>query len=480
MMWSLLHIGDSPAPVVHSQVMTDLKLTSLFDHMVLKVLACPCNTDTILARQELFRMLEDSNFMRWFQNLRESIGEFSYQTNRLASVKTELEGCFVFQHVIVTYQKLLTSCTNSYNAVFLKRLSEQAKQELEFTVPCQQMISQYAQILKGFMSFTLQLRGNDYCLVPNHATLPKSIAQTIEEDARALFPEIPLSKSSFNNQIPVGIVNALTVENEHAYAQLTDLKKELEKTISWRILQLKDEITFYLKMSIFLKNAKDKGAAVCFPEISDEPVYWALDVIDPTLFTELSGSAVPNDIDFRKDKAIYWLCGTNGGGKTTYLRAVASNLLLFLAGCPVLSRDALIYPFRMVMTHFPADERFNEGGRMNEEQTRVQTILDTADSKTFVFFNETFSSTNVRKGQQLGEELMLKLKKMRCFCLFVTHLISMECNSIPVLTAMTDSENGNAPTYRIAEDIDANYHYVQKILQKYRMDKASLYRRKYD
>ena len=77
MMWSLLHIGDSPAPVVHSQVMTDLKLTSLFDHMVLKVLACPCNTDTILARQELFRMLEESNFMRWFQNLRESIGEFS-------------------------------------------------------------------------------------------------------------------------------------------------------------------------------------------------------------------------------------------------------------------------------------------------------------------------------------------------------------------------------------------------------------------
>lgn len=480
MMWSLLHIKDSPEPVVHSQVMADLKLTALFDKVVLDVLASPCDTDTILARQQLFRMLADSNCLRWFQNLHESICEFSYQTARLASVKTKLEGCFVFQQVIATYQKLLNSCTNSYNDIFLKRLFEQAKQEVLFTVPCQQMISQYSQMLKEFMSFTLQLQGNDYCLVANHAILPQSIAQTIEEDARALFPEIVFSKSSFNNQIPVCIVNALTVENKRAYSQLTDLKKELEKIISWEILRIKDEITFYLTMIDFFQKTKDKGAAVCFPKISDDPVYLAFDVIDPTLFPELSGMPVPNDIDFKKDKAIYWLCGTNGGGKTTYLRAVASNLLLFLSGCPILSRDALIYPFRMVRTHFPADEQFNEGGRMNEEQNRVQDILCTADSETFVFLNETFSSTNVRKGQQLGEELLLKLKKRGCFCLFVSHMISMECNSIPILTAMTDSENGNAPTYRIAENIDANYHYVQKILQKYRVDKVSLYRRRHD
>ena len=96
------------------------------------------------------------------------------------------------------------------------------------------------------------------------------------------------------------------------------------------------------------------------------------------------------------------MLGANGGGKTTYLRALGINLILFLAGCPVFATEAEMYPFDIVLSHFPKDERFDHSGRLDEERKRTEEMLNIAQNKAgFLFFNETFSGTDDKRGFDL-------------------------------------------------------------------------------
>ena len=102
----------------------------------------------------------------------------------------------------------------------------------------------------------------------------------------------------------------------------------------------------------------------------------AKELYDISLLAKNCENIVPNDADFTEYEPFCFLLGANGGGKTTYLRALGVNLILFLAGCPVFAKEAEIYPFDIVLSHFPRDERFDNTGRLDEERKRTEEMLN--------------------------------------------------------------------------------------------------------
>ncbi len=233
------------------------------------------------------------------------------------------------------------------------------------------------------------------------------------------------------------------------------------------------ELEFLLAISDILDRA---ALPHCIPEISSAPEFVADELYDISLMAKKS-DIVPNDAEFTCTDRFFFLTGANGGGKTTYARALGINLLLFLSGCPVFAKSARIYPFSALLTHFPADERFTDSGRLDDERRRSDRMLAAAGDSPFLIYNETFSGTDEERGYSLLCSLADTLRTRGCFGILVTHFHRVSELGLPMLSVEIDTENDNARTYRIRRVSFSRSSFAADILKKYRLDKRSLAQR---
>lgn len=264
------------------------------------------------------------------------------------------------------------------------------------------------------------------------------------------------------------------------FKKLAILKQQSESWIDLEIIRLKDELDFYFSIFDFtFKVAREKKIDYSYPKVAAVPRYFAKKVYDVTLVAKGVNTIIPNDISFDQDDNVFFLMGANGGGKTTYLRACAVNLILFLSGCPVFCEScaacsAEIYPFRAVFTHFPTSEGYETTGRLKEEASRVNAITQHTNEVIFIFFNESFSGANETLGEKLTFETAAKIKRSKAFALFVTHFSKYGFGSFPILNAVIDEKEGNKRTFRIQRSSSREASHANDILRKYGLDSLSL------
>ena len=150
-----------------------------------------------------------------------------------------------------------------------------------------------------------------------------------------------------------------------------------------------------------------------------------------------------------------------------------------------MARSGVGYPFTTVQTHYPTDERFSGMGRLDDEQRRVDEMLDGRDTDGFFLFNETFSGADHEKGFALAMQVAERMHKEGRFGLFVTHFHQVIGKAFPVLSVgtTTDKLNENeesalephhSRTYRVSYSGAKAYSYAEDILRKYGMDRHSL------
>jgi len=217
------------------------------------------------------------------------------------------------------------------------------------------------------------------------------------------------------------------------------------------------------------------GVPHSIAKISQKTQYIAKELYDISLLAKNCETIVPNDADFTENEPFCFLLGANGGGKTTYLRALGVNLIFFLAGCPVFAKEAEIYPFDIVLSHFPRDERFDNTGRLDEEGRRTEEMLKAAQDKiAFLLFNETFSGTDDKRGFDLLTDTVAKIAESKQLGLYVTHFHEVMSLDYPVLSAEVDLSDANKRTFRIVRSKGSASSYASDILKKYRLDKAAL------
>ena len=235
------------------------------------------------------------------------------------------------------------------------------------------------------------------------------------------------------------------------------------------------EIKFFLEIHGLMQRAAKVSVPHTIAKIANTPQYVAREVYDVSLLAKNCETIVPNNADFTKKEPFCFLLGANGGGKTTYLRALGVNLIMFLAGCPVFAKKAEIYPFDIVLSHFPRDERFDNTGRLDEERKRTEEILNIAQNKVaFLFFNETFSGADDKRGFELLTHTVEKLEACNHFGLYVTHFHEVMSLDYPVLSAEVDTSDANKRTFRIMRSKGSASSYAADILKKYLLDKDSL------
>ncbi len=247
------------------------------------------------------------------------------------------------------------------------------------------------------------------------------------------------------------------------------------------LLYFAGEINFAREVVAYGKQLTEMGYPLCMPKIAPGRSVHIRDLRDVSLARRnIRGEdVIPNDVHMAEsDKThFHYVTGANGGGKTTYLRAFGIAILFFVTGCPVSAREAEIWPFTRLCTHFPSPENFEDTGRFVDEMRRADEIRETADHDTVALFNETFSGTDEVKSETCSRALAEDMYHAGTFGLYVTHLHSLTHGEIPTLAAMIDETDENRRTYRIKPIGSTDSSFAVDILKKYDLTEEGLARR---
>ncbi len=445
-------------------VTADLQAAKILPAAALSFLRRPCGASEIPARLELFSLL-DAELKDRLSGLLASLREHARTAERLRKADSAHERLYLRLRILENYEKITEKIAalegkgallSELAGYYAEKLSDEVGEDL----------ARARAMLEAVNSFYFLDSGKIW-------VTPASDAPTLNERFTMLSDMLELSlEPSADHPLPLppSVGDALMNLFPAEFSEIRSVFDKYFMLDPSEPLAHIPELEFILAISDLIDRAR---LPHCIPEIADAPEFTARGLYDVSLIAK-SAQIVPNDAEFSSCERFFFLTGANGGGKTTYARAIGINLLLFLSGCPVFAESARIYPFSTLLTHFPADERFTESGRLDDERRRCERMLAAAGEIPFLIYNETFSGTDEARGYELLCELATEIRSRGAFGLFVTHFHRVSELGIPMLTAEIDGDNENLRTYRIRRTASSRSSFAADILKKYRLDRHSL------
>jgi DNA mismatch repair ATPase MutS len=165
--------------------------------------------------------------------------------------------------------------------------------------------------------------------------------------------------------------------------------------------------------------AHERADAV-FPQVTDgEPAIVALGLSHPLL-----AHPVGNDVAIRGRGHALLLTGSNMSGKSTMLRAIGTNVVLALAGAPVVARSFSVTALRLATSMRVEDSLERGVSYFYAEVQRLKAVLDVAianPGQTLFLLDEVLLGTNTRERQIASREILLRLLETGAIGAVTTH-----------------------------------------------------------
>lgn len=457
-----------------AQVCDDLQLTQLLRRDAISVSAAACGRDDILARHDVFRSLENPEVRAHFTALHKSITSLYRLDGLLNSAKCAHERDAIFLTLMYEYAAFSQRAAKSAGSgVFCSAFSQY------FTNECatQRFASYKSAADKLFPTMnelqynTLKIDGDKYRLAPGKKSTYIEMLTGCASELGIEHLELPASPP---RGLSPAIINATARLYPSLFAEFAKFRENFTRYYDRAILAYRAEFGFYLVLCKLFDRVYAAGIPLTYPTLTDERVIHVRNAYDITLLAKNEEHIVPNDIDFTPDEPFFYLTGANGGGKTTFLRAVGVVAVLLLWGCPLPCESAEVCPPSCVYTHFPRDERFDNKGRSFDEDDRVNQILEASDQYSLTLFNETYSTTSEEKAVRLTSQLAQRLYNEKIFGLYITHQHGLAESDIPYLNVVIDRDHNNRRTFKVERRRAVSGSFARDVLKKYGLTREAL------
>ncbi len=221
--------------------------------------------------------------------------------------------------------------------------------------------------------------------------------------------------------------NALAELRNNGIATVAGALAQSADHVQSFFLMLRAELAFYIGCLNLRDRLAEKGEPHCIPEawIPGKAVLSSKGLYDVCLSLSTLQRVVGNDVG-ADNKPLVMITGANRGGKTTGLRSVGQAQLMMQCGMFVAAAEFRASVCAGVYTHFKREEDARmRSGKLEEELSRMSSIIDALRPQSMVLLNESFASTNAREASEIAQQIIRALLDAGVKVVYVTHLFDL-------------------------------------------------------